>query len=77
MFGPENVQKTEDEINIEVQADSHEWLQVLRERYPNPESAARDYHQGHWTLGELQQIFNEDEINRMLAECKKLEANGE
>ncbi len=89
MFGPENMSSSESEearliqefendpFEKEAQEMGEKWRQELKERYPTPESAARDYREGYWTLQEMAEIFNEEEIEHMMEECRKLEAAGE
>ncbi|MEK7462223.1 MAG: hypothetical protein AAB618_01495 [Patescibacteria group bacterium] len=89
MSGPENAatsRSEEERLRQEFENDPHEiearemaekWRVELRERYPTPESAAKDYREGQWTIVEMTDIFNEEEIERLLNECQKLESEEE
>lgn len=89
MSGPENINSSQSEeerlrqefendpFEKEAQEMAEKWRHELRERYPTPESAARDYREGHWTLQEMEEIFSGEEIEQLISECKKLETTGE
>ena len=89
MFGPENIPSSQSEeerlmqefendpLEKEAREAGQKWAQEIREQYPTPESVAKNYRDGHFTLQQMQEVYTEEEIEQLLEECRRLEAAGE